>query len=643
MSALVNPVTPSPAFASWWKHFENSVKSTVGSLLNTCLESRLREDRLSNPENILEELAALETSAGNSPEERNLQQAVKQSFSHWLLRFPAQCVLVAEGVLWFRQMGMVLASGEKEQLERAKDQLQNRLKQYTSVLRDNVHLYLSSQSRARLHILLSNLIMQTLHYKEIVQGLLKLSDVSDKSFDWKKVLKYSLDMSSILCAKHDEKQEGKTQTITGYVFGPCHVNQLDSSFAYDYEYLGPNLRVVTTPLTDRCHLAMVMAMKQFECGTVVGPTSSGKTESIKDLAEVMNKQIRSWVEISSLWTAQTSPVSKCLVIWLLSVFARQLQHIFHAYQVLSNRSFDQNYETRGKSSVKNLRRHSVTTLLPTTAEKDENSSQKSRKKIFITSEEADIDELKNKSRGRRHSIVRGRQVSVTDHYHTSNDPVPLFINRPKSGLDATDLNGHTGLSGHTRDLVDMFRVSRTPGFGFKAVLSFTDIVCSENPDCHLDLRVLKSVTDVAALRMYSKRNVYELTGRGSSQNGSTPSVGLPADLTTETDLTDIFEQDELHKEENALVYAIQLHLLPRLNDRHQLQAVKELLRCVFPWGGGGPRPSTGGQEHDPVLLDAIQNQFVADKLQATPQHVNKGIDVWYARISSRPYPRANNG
>lgn len=117
---LVNPVTPSPAFASWWKHFENSVKSTVGSLLNTCLESRLREDRLSNPENILEELAALETSAGNSPEERNLQQAVKQSFSHWLLRFPAQCVLVAEGVLWFRQMGMVLASGEKEQLERAK-------------------------------------------------------------------------------------------------------------------------------------------------------------------------------------------------------------------------------------------------------------------------------------------------------------------------------------------------------------------------------------------------------------------------------------------------------------------------------------------------------------------------------------------
>lgn len=47
--------------------------------------------------------------------------------------------------------------------------------------------------------------------------------------------------------------------------------------------------------------------------------------------------------------------------------------------------------------------------------------------------EADIDELKNKSRGRRHSIVRGRQVSVTDHYHTSNDPVPLFINRPKSG------------------------------------------------------------------------------------------------------------------------------------------------------------------------------------------------------------------
>lgn len=117
---LVNPVTPSSTVSGWWNQFENSVKSTVGSMLNTCLDSRMRDSGTHNPENILEELATLESNRGTSTEEKNLQQAVKQSFSHWLLRFPAQCVLVAEGVLWFRQMEQVLASGEKESLERAK-------------------------------------------------------------------------------------------------------------------------------------------------------------------------------------------------------------------------------------------------------------------------------------------------------------------------------------------------------------------------------------------------------------------------------------------------------------------------------------------------------------------------------------------
>lgn len=91
----------------------------------------------------------------------------------------------------------------------------------------------------------------------------------------------------------------------------------------------------------------------------------------------------------------------------------------------------------------------------------------------------------------------------------------------------------------------------------------------------------------------------------------------------DSDLMSVLEQDDLHKEENATVFAIQLHLLTRLSNQDQQQRVRDLLRCVFPWSGGGARPSTGGHEHDPVLVDAIQSQFVADKLQATPQHVNK--------------------
>ena len=82
------------------------------------------------------------------------------------------------------------------------------------------------------------------------------------------------------------------------------------------------------------------------------------------------------------------------------------------------------------------------------------------------------------------------------------------------------------------------------------------------------------------------------------------------------------EQDEEHREEIAIVFAIQSVLLPALPIPDDARIVRNLLRSVFPWGGMG-RPGTTSQEHDPVLVDSIQCQFVADKLQATPQHVSK--------------------
>ena len=82
-----------------------------------------------------------------------------------------------------------------------------------------------------------------------------------------------------------------------------------------------------------------------------------------------------------------------------------------------------------------------------------------------------------------------------------------------------------------------------------------------------------------------------------------------------------FGNEEDHKEESAMVFAIQAVLLPSMDSIDHVRAIRNLLRSVFPWGGGS-RPGTA-HENDPVLLDAIQTQFVADKLQATPRHVAK--------------------
>ena len=63
---------------------------------------------------------------------------------------------------------------------------------------------------------------------------------------------------------------------------------MGAGFAYDHEYLGPTARLVVTPLTERATLSLTMSLRAFHSGTLIGPPGTGKTDTIKDLAKVMN-------------------------------------------------------------------------------------------------------------------------------------------------------------------------------------------------------------------------------------------------------------------------------------------------------------------------------------------------------------------
>ena len=73
----------------------------------------------SAPDKILSELALLETTAPSSvKEESQLKDAVKKSYQHWLLRFPTQCVVITEAIIWAKDVRRGLKDGSKDKLQK---------------------------------------------------------------------------------------------------------------------------------------------------------------------------------------------------------------------------------------------------------------------------------------------------------------------------------------------------------------------------------------------------------------------------------------------------------------------------------------------------------------------------------------------
>lgn len=207
---------------------------------------------------------------------------------HWAslgTAFPAQGVLLAEEALWRVDLEDALAGGSISRLA-LKRKLSLKLEALSHYIRNYRSVHTWQPGSDSLGVVLGGLLQLTIQQRDVLAQLWRRRVSSPQAFEWARRFKYCVALKA-------EKAKAARSPLGQWVGSPpgFWAEVLDSRFPYDYEYLGPSVRLLGSPNLDRTFLGLLLALEDFRCGGLLGPHGVGKSHTVQDLAQALGRQL----------------------------------------------------------------------------------------------------------------------------------------------------------------------------------------------------------------------------------------------------------------------------------------------------------------------------------------------------------------